>query len=161
MSCPEPSSLATPRGAAPRTDGSSGDDLFLRALACETTGDFAKAAELYNVARRLKHGKSCARLGFMLIDGRPGVKKNEAEAFACASEGSDLGCADSKGTLSRCYLGGRGVGKDPKQAFTLCLESVRAGSEFGQVTLGGMHQFGEVLLLFLSMRQRVCLTQVV
>jgi TPR repeat protein len=144
MSVLEPSSLATPRNSTSRTDESSGEDLYQRALACEVTGDFAKAAGLYNIARRAKHGKSCARLGFMLIDGRPGVKRNEAEAFACASEGSELGCPDSKGTLSRCYLGGRGVNKDPKQALALCLESVRAGSQYGQATLGGMHQFGEV-----------------
>jgi TPR repeat protein len=112
----------------------------------EGTGDFAKAAELYNLARCRNHGKACARLGFMLLDGRPGVKRNEAEAFACATEGSELGCPDSKGTLSRCYLGGRGVSKDLKQALALSLESVRAGSQFGQVTLGGMHQFGEVML---------------
>jgi hypothetical protein len=142
MSMPQPSSLATPRGATPRAV--PGEDLYQQALGCEATGDFAKAAELYNLARRLRHGKSCARLGFMLIDGRPGVKRDEGEAFACASEGSELGCADSKGTLSRCYLGGRGVSKDPKQALALSLESVRAGSQYGQVTLGGMHQFGEV-----------------
>jgi TPR repeat protein len=150
MSIPEPSSLsssslATPRGKTHRQEAPSGEDLYQQALACEASGNFAKAAELYNVARGMKHGKSCARLGFMLIDGRPGVKRNEAEAFACASEGSELGCADSKGTLARCYLGGRGVNKDPKQALALCLESVRAGSQYGQVTLGGMHQFGEVL----------------
>jgi TPR repeat protein len=146
MSSLEPSqtSLATPRGATPRKGESTGEDLFKRGLACEATGDFAKAADLYNIARSAKHGKSCARLGFMLIDGRPGVKKNEAEAFACASEGFELGCADSKGVLSRCYLGGRGVCKDPKQALALCLESVRASSQYGQVTLAGMHQFGEV-----------------
>jgi TPR repeat protein len=141
-----PSSLSTPRGAS-RSDASTSEDLYQRALASEASCDFANAAELYNAARLLKHGKSCARLGFMLIDGRPGVQRNEAEAFACASEGSELGCADSKGTLSRCYLGGRGVQKDLKQALTLSLESVRAGSQFGQVTLGGMHHFGEVVLL--------------
>ena len=155
MSSMEPSSLATPRGATPRNDESTGEDLFKRALACEASGDFAKAADLYNIARRAKHGRSCARLGFMLIDGRPGVKRNEAEAFACASEGSELGCADSKGTLARCYLGGRGVSKDPKQALALCLESVRAGSQYGQVTLGGMHQFGEVLMWLHAIVSRV------
>lgn len=144
MSILEPSSLISPRGSTPRKDDSIGEDLYQRALSCEANGDFAKAAGLFNTARRVKHGKSCARLGFMLIDGRPGVKRNEAEAFTCASEGSVLGCPDSKGTLARCYLGGRGVGKDPKLALSLCLESVRAGSQYGQVTLAGMHQFGEV-----------------
>jgi TPR repeat protein len=154
MSIPEFSSLPTPRSST--KDAAPGEDLYQQALSCEATGDFAKAAELFNAARRMKHGKSCARLGFMLIDGRPGVKANEAEAFACASEGSELGCADSKGTLSRCYLGGRGVSKDPKKALALSLESVRAGSQFGQVTLGGMHQFGEVVWHTCSARLLLC-----
>ena len=147
MSSQQPSSLSTPRGVIPRSDSSTSEDLYQRALTCEAARDFVNAAELYNAARRMKHSKSCARLGFMLIDGRPGVLQNEAEAFACASEGSELGCSDSKGTLSRCFLGGRGVQKDPKQALALALESVRAGSAFGQVTLGGMHHFGEVFVL--------------
>jgi hypothetical protein len=60
---------------------------------------FSKAAERWGRAALLQHGPSHAYVSDMLMDGRPGVAKDEKRGFAFASAGVVLDCAHSKGAL--------------------------------------------------------------
>ena len=77
----------------------------------------------------LQHAPSHAHLSDMLIDGRPGVAKDEKRAFALATAGSALGCAHSKGVLGRCFVGGYGVAEDEARGLALGRESEAGGGD--------------------------------
>ena len=78
----------------------------------------------------------------MLIDGRPGVAKDEKRAFELAAAGTALGCAHSKGALGLCYVVGYGVVEDEAIGLALGRESEAAGSCFGQFVVGACYKFG-------------------
>ena len=104
---------------------------------------FSEAVERWGRAALLQHAPSHAHVSDMLIDGRPGVAKDEERAFAFASAGAALGCAHSKGALGRCCLGGFGVAEDESRGLALGRESEAAGSCFGQYDVGWCYHFGE------------------
>ena len=79
----------------------------------------------------------------MLIDGRPGVAKDEKRAFELAKAGAALGCAHSKGALGRCYLFGEGVAANVGKGLALGRESEAAGSCFGQYVVGVWYNNGQ------------------
>jgi hypothetical protein len=85
---------------------------------------FSEAAECWGRATLLQHAPSHAHLSDMVIDGRAGVAKDRKRAFAFASAGAALGCAQSKGVLGCCYFGCDGVAKD--EARGLALQLLRA-----------------------------------
>ncbi len=101
---------------------------------------FSEAAERWGRAALLQHAPSHAHVSDMLIEGRAGVAKDKKRAFAFASAGAALGCAHSKGVLSRCYLFGHGVAEDDKRGLVLRRESEAAGSCFGQFVVGGCYK---------------------
>jgi TPR repeat protein len=103
---------------------------------------FSEAAERWGRAALLQHAPSHAHLSHMLIEGRPGVAKDEKRAFALATAGAALGCAHSKGALGRCYVGGYGVAKDVAKGLALGRESAAAGSCFGQFVVGVCYDYG-------------------
>ena len=78
----------------------------------------------------------------MLMNGRPGVAKDEKRGFELATAGAALGCAHSKGALGRCYVGGHGVAEDEARGLALGRESEAAGSCFGQFVVGACYKFG-------------------
>jgi TPR repeat protein len=90
-----------------------------------------------------KHAASHAFLSDMLIDGRPGVAKDEKRAFELAKAGAALGCAHSKGALGRCYLVGEGVAANVGKGLALGRESEAAGSCFGQYVVGVWYNNGQ------------------
>jgi uncharacterized protein len=103
---------------------------------------FSEAAERWGRAALLQHGPSHAHLSDMLSWGRPGVAKDENRAFELAATGAALGCAHSKGALSRCYFYGSGVAKDVARGLALGRESEAAGSCFGQFVVGKCYYEG-------------------
>jgi TPR repeat protein len=102
---------------------------------------FSEAAERWGRAALLQHGPSHAHLSEMLIDGRPGVAKDEKRGFELASAGAALDCTHSKGALGLCYIRGYGVAKDEARGLALGRESEAAGSCFGQFVVGWCHYF--------------------
>jgi TPR repeat protein len=103
---------------------------------------FSEAAERWGRAALLQHAPSHAHLSNVLIEGRPGVAKDEKRAFELAAAGAALGCAHSKGVLGRCYAGGYGVAKDQARGLALGRESEAAGSCFGQCVVAVCYYFG-------------------
>jgi hypothetical protein len=103
---------------------------------------FSEAAERWGRAALLQHGPSHAHLSNVLIDGRAGVAKDVKRAFELAAAGAALGCANSKGALGRCYVGGFGVASDEARGLALGMESEAAGSCFGQFVVGVCYDFG-------------------
>jgi TPR repeat protein len=103
---------------------------------------FGEAAERWGRAALLQHGPSHAHVSSMRFDGRPGVLKDEKQAFQFASAGAALGCAHSKGALGRCYVYGRGVAVDETRGLALGRESDAAGSCFGQFLVGKCYDEG-------------------
>jgi TPR repeat protein len=103
---------------------------------------FSDAAERWGRAALLQHGPSLAHLSYMLIFGRPGVARDLKRGFELASAGAGLGCAHSKGALSRCYVTGWGVAKDEARGLALGRESEAAGSCFGQYVVGWCYDNG-------------------
>jgi TPR repeat protein len=100
------------------------------------------AAQKWGQAALLQHAPSHAFLSDMLVDGRPGVADDGERAFELACYGAALGCAHSKGALSRCYIYGRGVDEDDAKGLALARESAAAGSAFGQFVVGICHLTG-------------------
>ena len=71
----------------------------------------------------------------MLIDGRPGVARDNKAAFDVASAGLKLGCMHSKGVAGLCYAGGLGVQRHVATGLQLGRESAAAGSCYGMFTV--------------------------
>jgi TPR repeat protein len=117
---------------------------------------FSEAAERWGRAALLQHAPSHAHLSDVLIDGRPGVAKDEKRGFELAAAGAALGCAHSKGALGRCYTWGCGVAKDVARGLALGRESAAAGSCFGQflvarcyhASIGVAQDYAEALRLY-------------
>jgi hypothetical protein len=103
-------------------------------LYCEQR--YSDAAQRWGQGARSKHAASHAFLSGMLVDGRPGVAKDEKRAFKLAKAGAALGCAHSKGALGRCYFFGQGVAANVGKGLALGRESEAAGSCFGQFVVG-------------------------
>jgi TPR repeat protein len=103
---------------------------------------FSEAAERWGRAALLQHAPSHAHLSNVLIEGRAGVAKDVKRGFALATAGAALGCAHSKGALSRCYTWGFGVSKDEARGLALGRESAAAGSCFGQYVIGRCYKVG-------------------
>ena len=75
--------------------------------------------------------------------GRPGVLKDEKQAFQFASAGAVLVCAHSKGALGRCYISRRGVAADEARGLALGRESEAARSScFVQFLVGKCYDEG-------------------
>ena len=104
---------------------------------------YSDAAQRWGQAALSKHAASHAFLSDMLIDGRPGVAKDEKRAFELAKAGAALGCAHSKGALGRCYLVGEGVAANVGKGLALGRESEAAGSCFGQYVVGVWYNNGQ------------------
>ena len=103
---------------------------------------YSDAAQRWGQAALSKHAASHAFLSDMLIDGRPGVAKDEKRAFKLAKAGAALGCAHSKGALGRCYVFGHGVAQNVRKGLALGRESEAAGSCFGQYVVGRCYCHG-------------------
>jgi hypothetical protein len=103
---------------------------------------YGEAAKSWGQAALLQHAPSHAFLSSLLFEGRADVAKDEQRAFEFASGGAALGCAHSKGALSRCYYTGAGVAEDKSKAFALGRESAAAGSCFGQHVVGWCYMNG-------------------
>jgi hypothetical protein len=103
---------------------------------------FSEAAERWGRAALQQHAPSHAHVSDMLVEGRPGVAKDEKRAFELAAAGAALGCPHSKGALGRCYAYGRGVAKDAARGLALGRESAAAGSCFGQFVVGKCYDAG-------------------
>jgi TPR repeat protein len=97
---------------------------------------YSDTAQRWGQAARSKHAASHAFLSDMLIDGRPGVAKDEKRAFKLAKAGAALGCAHRKGALGCFYLFGDGVATNVGKGLALGRESEAAGSCFGQHVVG-------------------------
>ena len=78
----------------------------------------------------------------MRFDGRPGVLKDEKQAFQFASAGAVLVCAHSKGALGRCYVYRRGGAADEARGLALGGESEAASSCFAQFLVGKCYDEG-------------------
>jgi TPR repeat protein len=103
---------------------------------------FSEAAERWGRAALLQHAPSHAHLSDMLIDGRPGLAKDEKRAVAFAAAGAALGCAHSKGALGSCYLFCFSVAEVKARGLALGRESEAAGSCFGQFVVGWCYMNG-------------------
>jgi TPR repeat protein len=103
---------------------------------------FSEAADRWGRAALLQHAPSHAHLSDMLIEGRPGVAKDEKRGFELANAGAALGCAHSMGVLGRCYVFGYGVAEDEVRGLALGRESAAAGSSFGQFVVGWCYRLG-------------------
>jgi TPR repeat protein len=103
---------------------------------------YREAAESWGQAALLQHAPSHAFLSNLLFDGRGDVAKDGQRAFEFASCGAALGCAHSKGALSRCLVNGAGVAKDVGGGLALARESAAAGSSFGQFVVGMCYAAG-------------------
>jgi TPR repeat protein len=79
----------------------------------------------------------------MQIEGRLGVAKDVKQAFKLAKAGAALGCAHSKGALSRCYVYGQGVAANVRRGVALGRESEAAGSCFVQYVVGVCYYNGQ------------------
>jgi hypothetical protein len=146
--------LPAPAPAAQGDAAAQGEALFREGQRLYGEQCFSEAAERWGRAalQQQQHGPSLAHLSDMLIEGRPGVAKDVKRAFfwridkdlvfELASAGAALGCAHSKGTLGRCYLGGHGVVKDEARGLALGRESSAAGSCFGQFVVGVCYRYG-------------------
>jgi TPR repeat protein len=131
-----------PAPAAQGDAAAQGETLFQEGQRLYGEQRFSEAAERWGRAALLQHAPSHAHLSDMLMDGRPGVAKNEKRAFALARAGAALGCAHSKGALGRCYFGGFGVAYDETRGLALARESDAAGSCFGQLLVGYCYRHG-------------------
>ena len=107
---------------------------------------YSDAAQRWGQAALSKHAASHAFLSDMLIDGRPGVAKDEKRAFKLAKAGAALGCAHSKGALGRCYIFGHGVAANERKGLALGRESEAAGSCFGQFVVGVCYNEARVVV---------------
>ncbi len=103
---------------------------------------FGEAAERWGRAALQQHGPSHAHLSDMLIQGRPGVAKDDKRGFELAAAGAALGCAHSKGALGLCYVMGYGVAEDKARGLALGRESAAAGSCFGRYVVGVCYYLG-------------------
>jgi TPR repeat protein len=133
-----------PAPAAARAAAASAEAVFQEGQQLYGEQRFSEAAERWGRAALQQHGPSHAHLSNMLIDGRPGVAKDEKRGFELASAGAALGCAHSKGVLGRCYLFGNGVAEDEARGLSLGRESEAEGSCFGQYVVGLCYYFGTV-----------------
>jgi hypothetical protein len=97
---------------------------------------FSDAARIWAQAALLQHGPSHAFLSSMLFEGRQDVSKHKTRAFEVAAAGAALGCAHSKGALSRCLVLGVGVARSLARGLALGRESAAAGSCFGRCAVG-------------------------
>jgi TPR repeat protein len=130
-------------GAAAASAARDAESLFLKGIYMYGEQRFPIAAQSWLQAVQLKHGESHACLADMLIEGRPGLAKDEAQAFTLAAAGAALGCPHSMGVLGRCYAYGRGVAVDASRAVALAKASAAKESRFGQYVLGACYRDGK------------------
>ena len=100
------------------------------------------AAKSWGQAALLQHAASHAFLSSMLFEGRQDVPKHKTRAFEVAAAGAAMGCAHSKGALSRCLVLGVGVSRSLGKGLALGRESAAAGSSFGQCVVGICYETG-------------------
>ena len=96
---------------------------------------FSEAAERWERAALLQHGASHAHVSDMLNCGRAGVARDNMRAFEMACAGAALGCVHSKGALSICYFGYRGMfenGKGVEQDYAEAIRWYRLAAEQGE-----------------------------
>jgi TPR repeat protein len=134
--------LPAPAPAAQGDAAAQGEALFQEGQRLYGEQRFSEAAERWGRAALQQHAPSHAHLSDMLIEGRESVDVDKRRAFELASAGAALGCAHSKGTLGRCYVGGHGVVKDEARGLALGRESSAAGSCFGQFVVGVYYRYG-------------------
>jgi TPR repeat protein len=134
---------APARCAAAASAALDAESLFMNGTLMYGEQLFAIAADSWLQAAQLKHGESHACLADMLIEGRPGMAKDEAQAFNLAGAGAALGCPHSMGVLGRCYAYGRGVAADASRAVALAQASAAKESRFGQYVLGACYRDGK------------------
>jgi TPR repeat protein len=142
---PAPAPAASAHAAAPATPAhaaAQGKTLLQEGQRLYGEQCFSEAAERWGWAALLQHGPSHAHLSNMLIEGRPGVAKDEERAFEFATAGAALGCAHSKGALGRCYVMGYCVASDAARGLALGRENEAAGSCFGQFVVGVCYNYG-------------------
>jgi len=113
-----------------------GDGLFLEGQLLYEQQRYSDAAKSWAQAALLQHGASHAFLSSMLFEGRQDVPKHKTRAFEVAAAGAAMGCAHSKGALSRCLVLGVGVARSLGKGLALGRESAAAGSCFGQCAVG-------------------------
>jgi TPR repeat protein len=77
-----------------------------------------------------------------LLEGRPGIAQDSAQAFQMAEAGSLAGCVHSRGVLGRCYITGAGVERDVHRGWLLGKESADAGSPYGELVVAIAYEEG-------------------
>lgn len=77
-----------------------------------------------------------------LLEGRPGIAQDSAQAFQMAQAGSLAGCVHSRGVLGRCYITGAGVERDVHRGWLLGKESADAGSPYGELVVAIAYEEG-------------------
>jgi TPR repeat protein len=107
---------------------------------------YREAAESWGQAALLRHGPSHAFLSTMLVEGRQGVRSDEAKAFDFACAGVALDCKHSAGALARCLLVQPGIfpnlRRDDEKCLILAMESATARSPFGLYVLAKCYSHG-------------------
>ena len=77
-----------------------------------------------------------------LLEGRPGIAQDSAQAFQMAEAGSLAGGVNSRGVLGRCYMAGAGVERDVHRGWLLGKESADAGSPYGELVVAIAYEQG-------------------
>ncbi len=97
-----------------------------------------------NPSKRRRSNDSVANAIRMheLLEGRPGIAKDSAQAFQMAEAGSHAGCIHSRGVLGRCYITGTGVERDVRRGWQLGKESADAGSAYGELVVAIAYEEG-------------------
>jgi len=97
-----------------------------------------------NPSKRRRNNDSVANANRMheLLEGRPGIAQDSAQAFQMAEAGFLAGCVHSKGVLGRCYISGAGVERDVHRGWLLGKESADAGSPYGELVVAIAYEEG-------------------
>jgi TPR repeat protein len=122
------------------------EDLFQEGQRLCEQQRFSEAAMIWGKTAILQHAASHAYLSNMLFEGRPDVPKDLQRALELASIGATMGCAHSKGILSRFLVNGIVVDRDVDGGLKLARESAAAGSCFGQYMVGMCYETGRGVL---------------
>jgi TPR repeat protein len=117
------------------------DDLFQKGQRSYEQMRFSEAAKSWGQSALLQHAPSHAFLSSIMLDGRPGVRDDEKQAFELAKIGAAMGCAHSKGALAFFFIEIEDR-EDVEKGIALASESAAAGSYFGQYVLGRCYNAG-------------------
>ena len=109
---------------------------------CYTSGDYAKAAELYRKAADLGYAIAQYNLGVCYENGR-GVTRNYAEAVKWYTKAAEQGDVQAQRNLGVCYRDGQGVTQSYAEAVKWFTKAAEQGYAQAQFNLGVCYYIGQ------------------